>query len=61
MTVLLYDADMDLRSRGGLNLPAASVNDLVYAGDTRVVAVEQERAELHMTSRAGSNNAFTFN
>ena len=31
MTVLLYDANMDLRSRGGLILPAALVNDLVYA------------------------------
>ena len=63
MTVLLHDADMDLRSRGGLNLPAALVNDLVYADDTLVVAVEQERAELHMNciARAGSNYALTFN
>ena len=63
MTVLLYDVDMDLRSRGGLNLPAALVSDLVYADDTLVVAVEQERAELHMNciARAGSNHALTFN
>ena len=27
---------------------AALVNDLVYADDTLVVAVEQERTELHM-------------
>ena len=62
MTVLLHDADMDLRSRGGLNLLAALVNDLVYADDTLVVAVEQERAELHMNciARAGSNYALTF-
>ena len=59
MTVLLYNADMDLRSCGGLNLPAALVNDLVYADDTLVVAVEQETAELHMNciARAGSNCA----
>ena len=63
MTVLLYDADMHWRSRGGLNLPAALVNDLVYADDTLVVAVEQEKAELHMNciARAGSNYALTFN
>ena len=63
MTVLLYDADMDSRSRGRLNLPAALVNDLVYADDTLVLAAEQERAELRMNciARAGSNYALTFN
>ena len=39
------------------------MNDLVYADDALVVAVEQERAELHMNciARAGSNYALTFN
>ena len=62
MTVLLHDADMHWRSRGGLNLPAALVNDLVYADDTLIVAVGQEKAELHMNyiTRAGSNYALTF-
>ena len=51
------------RCSGGLNLPAALANDLVYAKGTLVVAVEQERAELHMNciARAGSNYALTFN
>ena len=63
VTVLLYDADMDSRRCGALNLPAALVNDLVYADDALVVAVEQERAELQINciARAGSNYALTFN
>ena len=35
---------MDLQSRGGFNLPAALVNDLVYADDTLVVAFEKGKS-----------------
>ena len=63
MTVLLYDEKIDLRSRGGLNLPATLVMIyLVYADVKLVVAVEQKRAEVQMNciTLVGSKYAFMF-
>ena len=40
---LLRDTKADVRSRGGRDVPAASVNSLAYAGDAPTVAVEHRR------------------
>ena len=54
---------IDLAQHDCQNLPRALVNDLVYADDTLVLAVDSGRAEIQMisTGRAGANYGLCFN
>ena len=62
MTVLLSDASRDLAQHDCQNLPRALVNDLVYADDTLVLAVDSWKAEIQVisTGRAGANYGLCF-
>ena len=62
MTVLLYDAAADMRNRE-VEPPPAMINELVYADDTRGLAVRDKITELHMNAigRAGDNYGLVLN
>ena len=50
MTVLLFDASAELHLRLPRSSSDIAVDELVYADDTMVVAVDASRAETYMTS-----------